>query len=240
MGGRKRQVLLVDDNPNDLELALEVLGQDSDGPEVITAQGGPEALAYLHTHRDDRHRRPSLVLLDLNMPRMNGYELTCILRASGDDRPIIGITANAMCDEEARCQAAGMDTWLVKPVPLQTLRASLARLTQVAPEDDQGLLPDAPPPPDSGSLPPNLRQIFTHTMKLDLEHLRRALDQHDYERIFHLLHRIRGSLAVAGYETLIQQLEALGQSLREAGLTATTRTNSLTLLHALQDISQPD
>ncbi|WP_231978968.1 hybrid sensor histidine kinase/response regulator [Pseudomonas sp. Os17] len=225
-------VLVAEDNPINQATLSHQLQQL--GCRNTLAADGAEALDLWRVGDYD------LLLTDVNMPRMNGYELTCILRASGDDRPIIGITANAMCDEEARCQAAGMDTWLVKPVPLQTLRASLARLTQVAPEDDQDPLPDAPTPPDSGSLPPNLRQIFTHTMKLDLEHLRRALDQHDYERIFHLLHRIRGSLAVAGYEPLIQQLEALGQSLREAGLTATTRTNSLTLLHALQDISQPD
>ncbi|WP_265533312.1 hybrid sensor histidine kinase/response regulator [Pseudomonas saponiphila] len=225
-------VLVAEDNPiNQATLShqLQQLGCRS-----TVAADGAEALDLWRVGDYD------VLLTDVNMPRMNGYELTCILRASGDDRPIIGITANAICDEEARCQAAGMDTWLVKPVPLLTLRASLARLTQLAPEDDQDPLPDATPPPDSGRLPANLQQLFTHTMKLDLEHLRRALDQQDYERIFHLLHRIRGSLAVAGHETLVQQLEALGQSLREAGLTATTRTNSLTLLHALQDISQPD
>ncbi|RBJ82729.1 response regulator [Pseudomonas sp. MWU12-2534b] len=225
-------VLVAEDNPINQATLSHQLQQL--GCRNTLAADGAEALDLWRVGDYD------LLLTDVNMPRMNGYELTCILRASGDDRPIIGITANAMCDEEARCQAAGMDTWLVKPVPLQTLRASLARLTQLAPLDDQSALPNAPPTQACEGLPPNLQQIFNSTMKLDLEQLQQALEQQDYKRIFHLLHRIRGSLAVAGYETLIQQLEDLGQSLREAGLTAATRTNSLTLLHALQDISQPD
>ncbi|WP_394304600.1 ATP-binding protein [Pseudomonas danubii] len=225
-------VLVAEDNPINQATLSHQLQQL--GCRNTLAADGAEALDLWRVGDYD------VLLTDVNMPRMNGYELTCILRASGDDRPIIGITANAMCDEEARCQAAGMDTWLVKPVALLTLRASLAQLTQQPPQEAQ--IPPANPksPEDHGSLPPNLQQIFTSTMKLDLEHLRQALDQQDYERIFHLLHRIRGSLAVAGHEPLIQQLQTLGQSLREVGLTATTRTNSLTLLHALQDISQPD
>lgn len=225
-------VLVAEDNPINQATLSHQLQQL--GCRNTLAADGAEALDLWRVGDYD------VLLTDVNMPRMNGYELTCILRASGDDRPIIGITANAMCDEEARCQAAGMDTWLVKPVALLTLRASLAQLTQLPPQEAQ--IPPANPksPEDHGSLPPNLQQIFTSTMKLDLEHLRQALDQQDYERIFHLLHRIRGSLAVAGHEPLIQQLQTLGQSLREVGLTATTRTNSLTLLHALQDISQPD
>lgn len=225
-------VLVAEDNPiNQATLShqLQQLGCRS-----TLAVDGAEALDLWRVGDYD------LLLTDVNMPRMNGYELTCILRASGDDRPIIGITANAMCDEEARCQAAGMDTWLVKPVPLQTLWANLARLTQPPPQDDHTPSLRVEPPQDYGSLPPNLRQIFTSTMTLDRDQLNQALEQQDYERIFHLLHRIRGSLAVAGHEPLIQQLEALGQSLRESGLTASTRTDSQKLLHALQDISQPD
>jgi len=131
MGGRKRQVLLVDDNPNDLELALEVLGQDSDGPEVITAQGGPEALAYLHTHRDDRHRRPSLVLLDLNMPQLDGLGVLDAIRADEKlhDIPVVMLTTSR---EQKDIQAAyrrGANGYLVKPPDLSmfadTMRATL-------------------------------------------------------------------------------------------------------------------
>ncbi|WP_225368695.1 response regulator [Pseudomonas protegens] len=222
-------MLVAEDNPINQATLSHQLQQL--GCRNTLAADGAEALDLWRIGDYD------LLLTDVNMPRMNGYELTCILRAAGDDRPIIGITANAMCDEEARCQACGMDAWLVKPVPLQTLRASLARLTSLAPE------PPAEPAAAPGNapvdgLPPNLRELFARTMGQDVEHLRQALDEEDYERIFQLLHRVRGSLAVAGQEALILQVHDLGQSLRQSGLTATTRTHSLMLLHALQDISQ--
>ncbi|WP_259744497.1 hybrid sensor histidine kinase/response regulator [Pseudomonas protegens] len=225
-------VLMAEDNPiNQATLShqLQQLGCRS-----TLAADGAEALDLWRVGDYD------LLLTDVNMPRMNGYELTCILRASGDDRPIIGITANAMCDEEARCQAAGMDAWLVKPVPLQTLRASLLRLTQLEPPADESAPSALHRPTEPASLPNNLRQIFASTMAVDLEQLRQAIDRQDYPLIFQLLHRIRGSLAVTGYNALNQQLETLGHNLRQAGLTPITRANSLTLLHALQDISQPD
>lgn len=228
-------VLVAEDNPINqatLSQQLQQLGCHS-----TLAADGAQALDLWRVGDYD------LLLTDVNMPRMSGYELASALRAAGDDRPIIGITANAMCEEETRCQAAGMDAWLVKPVPLQTLRASLARLSSLdAALDDQPPLPlpASPPSAPPGALPGNLRELFVSTMTVDLEQLRQALDRQDYERLFQLLHRIRGSLAVAGYPALIQQLEALEQGLRQSGLTATKRTHSLALLHALQDISQPD
>ncbi|MNI46107.1 Sensor histidine kinase RcsC [compost metagenome] len=72
-----------------------------------------------------------VLLTDVNMPKMNGYELTGELRARGYAQPIIGVTANAMRDEEARCMAAGMNSWLVKPIELSALRHHLGGITRV-------------------------------------------------------------------------------------------------------------
>lgn len=219
-------VLVAEDNPiNQATLShqLKQLGCHS-----TLAADGAEALDLWRIGDYD------LLLTDVNMPRMNGYELTTRIRASGDDRPVIGVTANAMCEEEARCRACGMDAWLVKPVQLQTLWASLSQLSGL---DTEQCIPLFEEPP---SLPSDLRQIFISTMTVDIQTLRQALDEQDYDRIFELLHRVRGSLAVAGYEALIEQLEHFGNDLREAGLTPSTHAHSLTLLHALERISLPD
>jgi two-component system capsular synthesis sensor histidine kinase RcsC len=66
------------------------------------------------------------VLSDVNMPRINGYELAHELRRLGCEVPIIGATANAMRGEEALCLAAGMNHCLVKPFTLQALHNQLA------------------------------------------------------------------------------------------------------------------
>ncbi len=74
----------------------------------------------------------ALVLADIHMPRMDGYELTQQLRATEAERslartPIVAVTANAMKGEEERCLAAGMDGYLAKPVAIDRLRMILER-----------------------------------------------------------------------------------------------------------------
>ncbi|WP_367598197.1 ATP-binding protein [Pseudomonas fulva] len=106
-------VLVAEDNViNQLILRdqLEKLGCT-----VTLANDGEQALALCQTEVFD------LVLTDVNMPRVNGYQLAQNLRQQGHALPIIGATANAMLDEAERCLGAGMDQFLVKPFTLHAL-----------------------------------------------------------------------------------------------------------------------
>jgi DNA-binding response OmpR family regulator len=83
------------------------------------------------------------VLADIHMPHMDGHELARRLRAAEADcsavrTPIVAITANAMKGEEERCLASGMDAYLVKPVSIERLRATLERWLQVQAESNGG------------------------------------------------------------------------------------------------------
>src|SRR3954463_1613695 len=118
-------VLVVDDHPVNLEVLvrqLELLGVSSD-----TAADGNEGLKAWST------KPYAAVLADIHMPHMDGYELTRRLRAieaeqhSHTRTPVVAVTANAMKGEEERCLAAGMDAYLVKPVNIDLLRATLVR-----------------------------------------------------------------------------------------------------------------
>ncbi|AGI23071.1 kinase sensor protein [Pseudomonas sp. ATCC 13867] len=114
------RVMLVEDNPiNQLILRdqLETLGCS-----VELTSDGKQALGRWRDGEFD------VVLTDVNMPNMNGYELTRTLRRRGCRVPIIGATANAMREENERCLAAGMDLCLLKPVDLRTLRQCLTTL----------------------------------------------------------------------------------------------------------------
>ena len=124
-GGARPIVLVVDDHPVNQEVLvrqLELLGVAAD-----TAEDGEQALtAWL--------ARPyAVVLADIHMPRMDGYELARRLRAIEAERPdhartpLVAVTANAMKGEEERCLAAGMDAYLVKPVSIELLRDTLVR-----------------------------------------------------------------------------------------------------------------
>ncbi|MDN6859330.1 ATP-binding protein [Pseudomonas sp. CAN2814] len=114
------RVLVVEDNPiNQLILRdqLETLGC-----QVELAADGRQALARWQPEAFH------VVLTDVNMPHLNGYELARALRQRGYRGPIIGATANAMPEESDRCIAAGMNLCLHKPVDLRTLRHCLTSL----------------------------------------------------------------------------------------------------------------
>jgi PAS domain S-box-containing protein len=123
--GEQPLVLVVDDHPVNQEVLvrqLELLGVTSE-----TAADGNEALKAWTA------RPYAAVLADIHMPHMDGYELTRRLRAieaeqhSHTRTPVVAVTANAMKGEEERCLAAGMDAYLVKPVNIDLLRATLVR-----------------------------------------------------------------------------------------------------------------
>lgn len=121
-------VLLVEDNPiNQLILRdqLETLGCT-----VELAADGRQALARWQQDVFN------VVLTDVNMPHLNGYELARALRQRNYRGPIIGATANAMHEENERCLAAGMNRCLLKPVDLRTLRQCLTSLPSEVPPCD--------------------------------------------------------------------------------------------------------
>lgn len=118
------KVMIVDDNPYNVELASFVLS--SDGVEVAVAVNAADALAQIPVFR------PDLILMDVQMPGMDGLELTRRLKAdaaTGHVR-IVAFTAYAMKGDEAKMLAAGCDAYLTKPIEVATfarqVRACLA------------------------------------------------------------------------------------------------------------------
>ena len=116
---RQARVLLVEDNTVNQLVAKGMLGKL--GCEVLLANHGAEALTLLETEAVD------LILMDCNMPVMDGYETTRRIRQQSalSGLPIIALTANALADERERCRAAGMDDYLAKPFRKDELAALL-------------------------------------------------------------------------------------------------------------------
>jgi two-component system sensor histidine kinase RpfC len=118
--GRKLSILVADDNRMNQKVLREILTRA--GHQVQLAANGEEALDALDITTFD------LVLMDINMPVMNGIEATKLFRFTAIDRPhvpIVALTADATPDVAARCAEAGMDACLTKPIEPEQLFAAI-------------------------------------------------------------------------------------------------------------------
>jgi signal transduction histidine kinase/CheY-like chemotaxis protein len=115
--GRSLRILLAEDNPVNQLLALRLL--EKEGHVVVTTSNGRSALERLENEAFD------LVLMDVQMPEMDGFEATAAIRkkeeATGAHIPIVAMTAHAMQGDKERCLAAGMDSYLSKPMSAKEL-----------------------------------------------------------------------------------------------------------------------
>ena len=119
---RPMKILLAEDNAVNRLLAVKLL--ERDGHQVTTAPDGRDALAKLEAERFD------VVLMDVQMPEMNGFEATAAIRegerGTGRHQFIVAITAHALKGDRNRCLEAGMDSYVSKPVGRAELAAVLA------------------------------------------------------------------------------------------------------------------
>ena len=119
VGGRR--ILVVDDNPANLRLTRLVLG--GEGYEIRTAADAIQAQEVLASFH------PLLILLDLQMPGMDGFELTRLLKADPETREIriLALSAFAMKGDEQRARDAGCDGYVSKPIDTRTFPGLVAR-----------------------------------------------------------------------------------------------------------------
>ncbi len=113
-------IMVVDDDPINMMLISEVLKRM--GFEVIQMQNGREVIESLP------HYDPVLIFMDVNMPEMDGYTTTRIIRkmqTSQSKIPIIALTADAMKGDKERCLDAGMNNYISKPFKLEEIEAVL-------------------------------------------------------------------------------------------------------------------
>lgn len=116
------KVLLAEDNADNRELILLILKQN--GATVDQAVDGLEAVDKVRKGNYD------IVLMDLQMPKLDGYEATKRLRESGFSKPIIAVTAHAMSDEREKCLKAGCTDFLTKPLDFAKLVQTIKHLSR--------------------------------------------------------------------------------------------------------------
>lgn len=220
-GGLNPDILLVEDNPVNQKLAVNILRKAGYGVDV--AENGLVALDMVQRHP---YR---LVLMDMMMPVMDGLEATRRIRDAETERgagrtPIVAMTANAMQGDRERCLAAGMDSYLSKPIKAEALQAEVERHLVTSPGADQK-------PEDIAALPvhdraealerledeelyASLLAMFIDDAPNYLKDMHAAYDAGDRKHLARAAHTIKGVLATFSAkraELAARELEAAAQ-----------------------------
>ena len=207
---RQHRVLVVEDNPINREVAAAQL--EKLGYRAGTVSGGAEALAELYEQDYD------LVLMDCEMPGMDGFEATRRIRESAlAGIPIVALTANAMASDRQACLNAGMNDYLAKPVELRALSDVLARWLPAQ---------AGPPPAFEGDallhrlmgdreLTARLLRDFLQDAPSQLQKLRCRLEEADTAGAGYQAHSLKGSAATSGagaLSSIARAIEAAGKA----------------------------
>lgn len=128
-----KPILLVEDNPRDLELTLVALERSRLANEVVIQRDGAEALDYLHRRGNHRERpagNPAVILLDLKLPKVDGLEVLEQVRANPElaSVPVVMLTSSREEPDLARAYQLGVNAYVVKPVEFREFVAAISEL----------------------------------------------------------------------------------------------------------------
>jgi PAS domain S-box-containing protein len=185
------RVLLAEDAPDSRRLLSFYLRRA--GIEVAAAEDG--AVAYGTARTALAAGRPfDVVLMDMQMPRVDGYDATARLRAAGYVRPIVALTAHAMAGDREKCLAAGCDDFLTKPIDPDTLLATLAPYLRPGPE--------APREAPAGPSFAEITATFVGGLSKRADALEERLAAGDRGTLATLAHRLKGTAGAFGFPAI--------------------------------------
>jgi CheY-like chemotaxis protein len=211
---KDRRFLVVEDNPVNQKLMEYVLRKT--GAAISVADNGEEALALLKTEEFD------LIVMDLQMPGIDGYEATRRLR--NDLRlktPVMAMTANAITGERIRCLEAGMNDYMSKPFDFREFYTRVAGLLQTS-----QALPATQSTAVSGDKSYSLSlleeigdeeylqdilQTFLTNLPQQVAELQTACDATDHDKVFFIAHKLKGTCGMLQAAALVEKLALVQQ-----------------------------
>jgi PAS domain S-box-containing protein len=214
------KVLLVEDNPLNRELMISLLQEVGYEPDMV--ENGQEALNWLHQRSYD------VVLMDVQLPELDGLTATRQIRADFDIQPwIIGLSANAFQADRMNALSAGMDHYLTKPVRIEVLLSALqeafTRLNSESQRMTSSNQDAAKPILDRDAL---YEQVAPHFLSkfIDLylensaqsiEEMKLALSRQNFAQLSHVAHSLKGSsatIAAVRFTELCQTIESISKT----------------------------
>lgn len=193
-------ILLAEDHPDNRQLISRLL--QSLGLEVFTAKNGKEAVQQFIEHQ------PQVILLDIQMPEMDGIEAHSIMRQKGATQPIIALTANAMSHEVEDYLAQGFDSHLKKPIERQVFIETISQYFQ-----DEIVTEEALETLNKVDMS-DLVEQFKSNLVLEQQDLILHIKNDDFEALSQLVHRIAGAAQMFGFSELSEHAVALETSIK--------------------------
>jgi len=227
LGKLRGRVLLAEDGPDNQVLISTLLRKA--GVEVDVACNGRMAIDMVSKCSG---RGYDAVLMDMQMPEVDGYEATETLRQLGYRGPIIALTAHAMSGDRQKCLDAGCDEYLTKPVDRRMLLATLARLMGGLPDGPAEFPVVAPSAPEF-STPvvysefhhdPDMTEIigeFVSQLPERLVEMRQAAENGLWDRLQRMAHQMKGAGGGYGYPALTRVARELETHARRRDREAT-------------------
>ncbi|UFS69967.1 response regulator [Geomonas sp. RF6] len=207
-----RHILVAEDNPVNLTVTEALLRRA--GARVTAATNGIEAVEACLSGSFD------VVLMDVQMPEMDGFEATRALRGMGVEVPIIGLTAHALEGDRDRCVHAGMDDYLSKPVTAESLNGKVAYWSRVrgnAVADAASLLGHVGGDPETYQI---VVSTFVEHAPAQMADIVAAVRAADADAVEKTAHRLKGALALVTAEAARCMAEKLEQSGKKGDLAA--------------------
>jgi PAS domain S-box-containing protein len=226
---RKLRILLAEDNPVNQTLVVRLLGKA--GHTVVVAGDGKKALATLAEGGPGAF---DLVLMDVQMPEMDGFDAAATIRkkevGTGTHLPIIAMTAYAMKGDRERCLAAGMDGYLSKPIDREELIDAVERQSYESPAPEKEK--PARPQPDldkaavlarldgDEELLAELAGLFIQESPKLLSAVQQALERDDAQGLERAAHALKGSVSNFAIPTAVKAAQTLETMGHEGNLAA--------------------
>ena len=215
------RVLLAEDVPDIYVVLRQILQRMN--LEVEIAEDG--RLACEMAEKSQAEGKPfDLILMDIQMPKMNGYEATRWLRQHGWKGPIVALTAHALVGDREKCLEAGCNDYIAKPITAKGLRDVLARyLGQAAaaaacPRDTPETAHESAGLLQSGILDPSkvaaLMDAFRGELPARAERIDQAFQQGDRTLLFELVHQLKGSAGLYGFDNIAETARTICDRLR--------------------------
>lgn len=197
-------ILLAEDSPDNQQL-VSIYVRNA-GAEITIVEDGEKAVeAGLNGDYD-------LILMDMQMPIMDGAEAIKMLREIGYTKPIVSFTANAMKEDRMKCFEAGADDYLVKPIDIEHFHEVLSRYLSAAGESKSDKFTKLDLENDPVFM--KLAEDFLIELPSTLGNIQSAFEQQDWDTVSDISHKLKGTAGSFGFHEITDTSEEINNCIR--------------------------